>query len=404
MRHRIDKRDKHFRSQEYPLYEIEYSTEGRPLDFHHPKADCFREVFPPNYNVPPRKSSVYSEKGFSHRSYDGNDLPHCSSLNEDCTIHEMSYHRYPDKRSYYLEKESSLRHDYRHQQGSYKKRTPSPSKRKYSSRSHRIPDQKSCRKRSSSRKNSQGHCKTNERRDRTLSRPHRHHGSNRHCSSGHSRTEKDHHSATYRSQNHRSSRHVSSRSRHRSPVTTSSSSDDSSSYSSSDSECSDDSFYKSTNCNSSPERRCLKQISRHHRKRKPSPDKHFHQDFYSKSHGQKEESLVRHYHRHDPSNHQQQKIFPLSKRYAERIYIDEHRFSQHFVPRNKVPKYKVDATRTVKVEREPLISDMNEQHLIFHQRCDNIEHMLGQLLERSQKHPLTRHDDSQSLNWKGLCL
>ena len=147
-------KDQHFRYQEYPLYEIEYSTEGRPSDFHHPKSDCFREEFPPNDNSPLRKSSVYSDKRFSHRSCDGNGLPPRSSLNEDCTIHEMSCYRYPDKRSYYLEKENSLRHDYRYQQGSYRKRTPSPSLRKYSSRNHRSPDQKSCRKRSSSRKNS----------------------------------------------------------------------------------------------------------------------------------------------------------------------------------------------------------------------------------------------------------
>ena len=46
-------------------------------------------------------------------------------------------------------------------------------------------------------------------------------------------------------------------------------------------------------------------------------------------------------------------------------------------------------TKTVKVERDPSISDIIEQYLMFHQRCDNIDHMLGQLLERSRMHPLT---------------
>ena len=89
------------------LYETEYSPERRLLDHHHPKTDCFREEFPPNYNAPLRKSSVYSNKRFSHRSYDGNGLPPRRSLNEDCTIHEMSYNSDPDKKSYYLEKERS---------------------------------------------------------------------------------------------------------------------------------------------------------------------------------------------------------------------------------------------------------------------------------------------------------
>ena len=133
---------------------------------------------------------------------------------------------------------------------------------------------------------------------------------------------------------------------------------------------------------------------------KPSPGKHFHQDFYSKSLGQNEQSPDRQYHRHNrrQSQHFQRRL-PLSD---ERIYTDERRFNQHIVPRNQDIGIKA-TTKTAKVERDPSISDIIEQHLIFHQRCDNIEHMLGQLLERSQKHPLIG-DDSQSLNWKGLCL
>ena len=78
----------------------------------------------------------------------------------------------------------------------------------------------------------------------------------------------------------------------------------------------------------------------------------------------------------------------------------EQRFNQHTEPRNQ--DLGINATtNTVKVERDPSISDMIDQHLLFHQRCDNIEHMLEQLLKRSEKHPLTK-DYSQSLNWKGL--
>ena len=284
-----------------------------------------------------RKSSVYSSNRSLHRSYSKMDSYRNSS---------------PVKGAHTVNKRSSQRsYDKRSQEW----RTPSPSYR-------RLHD--SHRKSSSSK-----HRRTGDDQCRT-----RYH------------------------QSHRSSRR-----RHCSPESSScsSSDDDSSSNSSSDSECTDDSFYKSTNCNSSPERRCLKQISRHHRKRKPSPDKHFHQDFYSKSHGQKEQSPDRQYHRHNRRRSQHfQRRLPLSD---ETIYTDEQRFNQHKVPRNQ--DLGINATtKTVTVERDPSISDIIEQHLIFHQRCDNIEHMLRQLLERSQKHPLIRHNDSQSLNWKGLCL
>ena len=80
--------------------------------------------------------------------------------------------------------------------------------------------------------------------------------------------------------------------------------------------------------------------------------------------------------------------------------MNKNLVSSLFAPRNKDPNYKVETTRTVKVGRDPSISDMIEKHLIFHQRCDAFEHMVGQLLERSRKHPLTR-EDSQPLTGKG---
>ena len=395
------------------LYETEYSSERRLLDHHHPRTEYFMEEYLPDCKS--RKSSVYSSNRSLHRSYSKMDSYRNSSpvkgahtvnkrssqrssnkinLPERELDHLRSYNRYQEKRdttsSHSTRYSTSKEHRYHcsndHSTGTalYHK---SPARHSTgNSRKHRSPDhQRSYDKRSQE-------WRTPSPSYRRLHDSHRKSSSSKHHRTGDDQCRTRYH------QSHRSSRR-----RHCSPESSScsSSDDDSSSNSSSDSECSDDSFYKSTNCNSSPERRCLKQISRHHRKRKPSPDKHFHQDFYSKSHGQKEQSPDRQYHRHNRRRSQHfQKRLPLSD---ETIYTDEQRFNQHKVPRNQ--DLGINATtKTVKVERDPSISDIIEQHLIFHQRCDNIEHMLGQLLERSQKHPLIRHDDSQSLNWKGLCL
>ena len=176
------------------------------------------------------------------------------------------------------------------------------------------------------------------------------------------------------------------------------SSDDSDSFS--ESSLSDDSPFSD---NSSPDRHCHQQNGRRHVKWKKHPtDKHCHQK-YDRHHLQQDKLLLEN-HRQDPVSRyrHRQRRFPLSEN-AERIFTDEQRFSQYIVPRNQDLGSKA-TTKTVKVERDPSISDIIEQHLIFHQRCDNIEHMLRQLLERSQKHPLTNQDDSQSLNGKGLYL
>ena len=321
-------------------------------------------------------------------------------------VYERSFHRCPNKRSYCLERESSPGHDYSHVHRSDRKGTS----RHYK---HRSPDQRSDRKRSTSRRNSR-HYRTNKRSHRTPSRPHRHQESNSHSSSKYlSRTVKSNCSARFKSR-HRNNKHVNSSRRHHSPETSSSSDDEdssssSSSYSSDDSDSlsesssSDESAYSSSD-NSPPERHQHSKSSRNHQKSK-HPDRRCHKNYDKLDHRQDKSSLERHHHCQDPSiGHQhRQRRFPLTKQ-AERIYTDERGYTQEYVPRNQeLIRYKA-TKKTVKVERDPSISDIIEQHLIFHQRCDNVELMLGQLLERSQQHPLIRHDDSQSLNWKGLCL
>ena len=407
------------RTQQNSLYELEISPKGRSSDYYHPRTDYFREEYhQPECQSPSKKFSFHSTDRSPHRSFSRMDYCHNSSpVNKDNRYiqHQRSTIRYPYKEeSLYLERKSSPESDYKYKQR--RKRTPSPSSRQIHSRRYGPSNQRSERKRSSSRRNRQ-HNRPNERRvhspSPSSSRPHRHQRSNQNCSSGHSRTGKSH-SPEYKSR-HRKSKHVTSnRRRYRSPVSSSSpSGDDSSSgysnYSSdesdslSESSSSDESAYSSSD-NSSPERHRHSKSSRNRQKSK-HPDRHCHKNYDKLDHRQDKRSLQRHHHRQDPSNGHQhrQRRFPLTKQYAERIYTDEQGYTQEYVPRNQeLIRYK--ATRkTVKAARDPLVSDIINQHLIFQQRCDRVENMLKQLLERSSEHPPTRNN-SQSLNWKGLCL
>ena len=155
---------------------------------------------------------------------------------------------------------------------------------------------------------------------------------------------------------------------------------------------SDDSYCYSSDNSFSPERFRRQKRSRHHRMSKQSPDRHFHSEHYSQICRQ-----AKQYHQHRHLHRQSRPSI------SERKYKDEQRFASEYLPRNKDPVRSKAYKKTVKVERDHSISDIIEQHLIFRPRCDNIEHMLGQLLERSSEHPPTINN-SQSLNWKGLRL
>ena len=138
---------------------------------------------------------------------------------------------------------------------------------------------------------------------------------------------------------------------------------------------SDDSYCYSSDDTSSPETLRHQKLNRHHQRNKQSPDRHFRSEHYSKICRQ-----AKQYCKHDSRHQYRQSRHSTS----ERKYKDEQRFVCEYLPGNKDPvRYKA-TKKTGKVERDPTLSDMIEQHLIFHQRCDNIEHMLGQLLERSQ--------------------
>ena len=396
------------RTQQNSLYELEISPKGRSSDYYHPRTDYFREEYhQPECQSPSKKFSLNSNDRSRHRSIRRMNYNHNRSpVKSDYRYiqHQRSTIRYPYKEeSLYLGRKSSPESDYKYKQR--RKRTPSPSSRQIPSRRYGPSNQRSERKRSSSRRNRQNN-RPDKRRVHTpsppSSRPHRHQRSNQNCSSGHSRTGKSH-SAEYKSR-HRKSKHVTSnRRRYRSPVTSSSTSDDDSSsesskYSSDESDflqsSSDDSYCFSSDNSSSPERFRRQKRSRHNRTSKQSPDRHFHSEHYSQ--------ICRHakpYHGHD-SRHQLRQSRPST---SERKNKDEQRFACEYVPRNQeLIRYK--ATRkTVKAERDPLVSDIINRHLIFQQRCDRVENMLKQLLERSSEHPPIRKN-SQSLNWKGLCL
>ena len=236
------------------LYETECSPERRLLDHHRPRTEYFMEEYPPNYK--PRKSSVYSSNSSSHRSYSKMD-----SCQFNTPVNTRSSIRYPNKkRSLYLSRERSPDYDYKQRrkrsprspsrqhrspdQRRHRERTPTPSTANWFSRRHRSPDhQRSHNRRSDKQRTPRP----------SYLRPRDSHRNS--SSSNHRRTGDSHHRSRYYP-SHRSSRrgHCSLES------SSCSSNDDSSSYSSSDSESSsllssDDSLYKSTDSNSSPERK-----------------------------------------------------------------------------------------------------------------------------------------------------
>ena len=167
VRRGIQKRDQHHsRSQQDSQYDMKYQYSlNRSSEFDHSRKEHFR-----NETSPEMSPLITTEAShFAHnRSCRKSSRHQSSPVNE---IYERSFHRYPNKRSYCLERESSPGHDYSHVQ-------------------------RSERKRSSSRRNRQ-HNRPNKRRVHSpsppSSRPHRHQRSNQNSSSDHhSRTGKSH--------------------------------------------------------------------------------------------------------------------------------------------------------------------------------------------------------------------